>query len=104
MINNKKLQNFKKITLQNNTNKNITLKGKQILKLINDILEDETKKLYKDIEKLIDKEIYKAEQNEFTYIWGGKPMSKIKFEKIKKDMLIQITGTLEKYGKKNKLL
>jgi hypothetical protein len=101
---NAKLLNFKKITLQNKPNQNITLKGSIILNLVEDVTTQEVTGLYKDIKRIMDREVFKSDQKEFSHIWGGEPMDKIIFEKIKKDILIQITAELDNYAKTNDIL
>jgi len=101
---NNELQKFIKLTLGNNKNKNISLKGSFIVNTINKCIKEETKLLYKEIDILIEKEIIIAEQNNFTNVWGGAKPNKILFDRLKKDILIDVSEKLEKYAKINKLL
>ncbi len=91
-----RLTKFKKYTLGNKPNSYVTLKGKVILKLVDDEVKDEKKDLIKKFEKLIENKMFQAEQQEFAYIWGEGDISKAKFEKFKQDILVELREDMNK--------
>lgn len=90
---------FIKITLGGNIENKFSLPGKQIIKLILEILKIERENQFEDIIEIINNEFNKAEYSSEMAQWQGIPIEEELYNRVKKDILFEIKERLKKYEK-----
>ena len=96
-IKNTKLEKFVKVTLRGKTDDFFTLPGKQIVKLILRIMEEERKIAVEEIREIIKSEFDKAEYNSEMAQWKGANIEEVLFEEIKRKVTFRVLERLKRF-------
>lgn len=98
-MSNKKLEMFVKITLGGNIQNKFTLPGKQVIKIILEMLKVERESQFDMIMEIINDEFNKAEYNSDMAKWQGAKIEEELYSRLKKDILFEIKEKLKKFNK-----